>query len=231
MTDDAHPWDDAPEDHPPAYFLPLEPTSHAGKRIAAGKGKKKKPKKEKPPAVPRLPTKEIALTGDEVKRGVSERSRSAANLKIEGYTYAEIADLLEFESPADARRAVESVLAAIHGPGELETVRLVVTGRAEAQFKRSFAMAGASFLVLADGTEVPNTDQARWHQQASVDLMNLATITGAKAPSRIEFTPGEERLEAIAAELARRAGHQEILEAEVIDLDVVPDEPDLEDLE
>lgn len=179
-------------------------------------------KKEKKQGIPRLPKPKPPLTGDEVRRGVSERSRSAANLKVEGYSYAEIADLLEYETPQDAERAVTGVLASIHGSDDYETLRLIVTARAEQQFKRSAAMAGADYLVLKDGTKVPNADKIRWHREASNDLMNYALITGTKAPTRVEITPGEADMERIASEILRRQGIEDIVDAEVIELDQIP---------
>lgn len=162
------------------------------------------------------------ITSTEIKRGVSERSRSAANLKVEGYTYDEIARILEFPSATDARRAVESVLAAIHGPGDYDTLRLVVTARAELQLKRSLGMAGADFLVdQKTGKRLPNPEKLRWHQQASVDLMNYAIITGAKAPTKVEITPGEADMETLVSRILSRQGHEDIVDAEVIEMDAI----------
>ena len=220
----AHPWDAA------SRLLPeSEAAKEAQRNRRKGKRGGKKEPKEKKPEIPRLPDKEVAvITGDEVRRGVSDRARAAANLKVEGYTYAEIADKLEFESPQDAKRAVESVLAAIHGPGDYETLRLIATARLEAQIKRTTAMAGADFLVLEDGSQVPNVDKLRWHQAASTDIMNWAIVTGAKAPTKVEITPDEAALERLVAEIATRTGHEDIIEVDVLELTQVP-EPDYDD--
>lgn len=186
------------------------------------KAKPKKKSKSKKTPIPQLPRQEMVLTGDEIRRGVSERSRSAANLKVEGYSYGEIADLLEFDTPADARRAVEGVLAAIHDPGEYDSLRLIAIARAEERLKLSSQMAKADFLVTDDGDRLPNLDKLRWHQAAGVDLMNWALITGTKAPTKIELTPGEADLERIVTEIARRSGHEDIVDAEVIELEALP---------
>src|SRR6185312_5088424 len=94
-----HPWDNAP-------------------------GGKKPHKKKKRDPIPVLPKASKPLTDVDVRRGVSNRARSAANLKVEGYTYQEIADTMELANAAEAKRLVESVLAAIHSDGDLETLRL-----------------------------------------------------------------------------------------------------------
>lgn len=210
----------------------LDPQSETGKAIAdaaRGKGKKRKSKEKdepKPPAIPKAPGTAIEpLTGDEIKRGISQRARSAANLKVEGYSYQDIADLLEFDKAADAKRAVESVLAAIHGPGDYETIRIIAAARAEDALRRSTQMAKANFIQMEDGDRVPNTEQLRWHQQAGTDLMNWAVITGAKAPTKVEITPGDDDMERLVALMLERSGHEEIVDAEVIDLEYIPNEP------
>lgn len=195
-----------------------------------GDGRKKKVKKPPRVAIPVVPDRPAPLSGAEIRRGVSDRARSAANLKVEGYSYLEIADMLELHSADEARRMVESVLASIHGPGDLETLRLVVAARAENLFKQSMAMASADFLVDAETRErLPNPDRARWHQQASVDLMNYATITGAKAPSKVEVTPGEADYDKLVDMIASRMGYSPLREADVLELEVLPDIDDEED--
>jgi hypothetical protein len=185
----------------PAYMdfeEPDHPYDSAPKR-----GKKKSKSK-----IPRLPEKQIVLS-DELRSGVSVRSRAAANLRVEGYTYAEIADILEYD--------------------DAQTIRLIVERRAEEQFRRSFTMGGADYLVLESGKRIANEDKLRWHQQAAVDLMNYAKITGTIAPTRVQITPDEAELDRIITEIAHRAGQEDVLEAEVIELDVIPEITDGDD--
>jgi hypothetical protein len=203
-----HPWDGAPQ---------------GGKK----RGKKRGRREEEPPeqkevAIPRLPSPEPMLTGDEVRRGVSDRNRAAAKLKIKGHSYLEIADIMEFDSAQDAKRAVESVIAATLSPEEIEMTRAVVIARAEEQFRQSVAMGHADYLVDDDGNRIPNERKLQWHQQASNDLLMIATLTGAKAPTKVEFTPGEAELERIVNAIVLRSGHEDIMDAEVIQLDEIP---------
>lgn len=207
-----------------AVFMDFEEPT-AGRRGGPGdpgKGKKgkKKDKKSKAVAIPKLPPMEKPLTGSEVRRGVSDRFRAAAKLKAKGWSYLDIADELEFADAREARKAVESVIAATLEPEEIETQRAIVISRGEELFKQSLAFAQATHFVTEDGERLPNIDQLRWHQQASTDLMNIATLTGAKAPTKVEFTPGEAELERIVNEMVSRAGHEDIVDAEVIDLDI-----------
>lgn len=181
--------------------------------------------KPKPAAIPRLPKPEKPLTDLEMRRGVSNRDKAAVNLKLAGANYQEIAETLEFPSAKDAKRAVERALAVTHTPDEWDTLRLVTQARAEEMFKRSFAMAGADFLVLEDGTKVPNADKLRWHQQAAADLMNHATITGAKAPVKHEITADEEQLAQLVSAMTGHLGVEEVLDAEVLELESLPVDP------
>lgn len=206
-----------------AAYMDFEEPPRQSAPSAPPSGKKKGDDEPKKAVIPRLPDAQPALTGDEIKRGVSNRARSAANLKVEGMSYDEIAQVLDFPDARTAKRAVESVLAAIHGPGDYETLRIIASTRAERQFSRAAAMAGADYLVDGEtGDRIANTDRLRWHQQASTDLMNWAAITGARAPSKVEITPGDEAMDRLLQEIARRAGHEEILDAEVLELEEVP---------
>lgn len=219
----------------PAYMDIEEPAGY-DERVARGiekpgaerAGKKRGRKaagddeKDAKPRIPQLPKASKPLTDVEVRRGVSNRDKSAVNLKLAGASYQEIADALDLKSAAEAKRAVERTLAATHAPEEWQTLRMLAAARAEDLFKRSLAMASADYLVLDDGERVPNTEKLRWHQQAAADLMNHVQITGAKAPTKIEITPDEARMEEIVSEMLRRSGEENIIEADVIELDVIP---------
>lgn len=212
-----------------AVFMDFEePHPYDGAPRGTGRpksGRKKHdddPPEDKKSVVPRLPDPEPMLTGDEVRSGVSDRNRAAAKLKTKGHSYLEIADILEFDSAAAAKRAVESVIAATLAPEEIEMQRALVLARMEEQFKQSNAMGHADFLVDDEGNRIANERKLQWHQQATIDLMNIATLTGAKAPTKIEYSPGEAELDRIVSVLVARSGHEDILDAEVIQLDEIP---------
>ena len=188
---------------------------------SSGKGKKKaaKPKKE---GIPTLPAPTKPLTDLEVRRGVTNRDKSVVNLKLAGASYQDIADQLELSSAGEAKRIYERTLAATHGPEDWQTLRMTAAARAEEMFARSLAMAKADFLITEDGERVPNRDKRGWHAEARNDLVNLVQITGAKAPTKIEITPDEARMEEIVAELLSRSGVEDVIEAEVIELTQLP---------
>jgi hypothetical protein len=172
--------------------------------------------------IPHLPAPVPQLTGDEVRRGVSNRNRAAMKLKSRGFSYLEIAEELDFPTAMDAKRAVESVIAATLTPEEIDMQRALVVSRAEELYKQSIAMATADYLVDDDGERVANDKKLQWHQQASSDLMNIATLTGAKAPTKVEFTPTEVDLERMVERMVQLSGHEDIVDAEVIEWDAIP---------
>lgn len=190
------------------------PPSTGGKKK---RGKKKRGEEPKRVIIPELPATEIMVVGS--KRGVSHRDRAAANLKLDGASYVEIADTLEFDSPEEAKAVVERALSLTHSPDDWDTLRLVAGARAEKILRQSLAMASATYLVDPEtGEHIPNTDRLAWHRQAGVDLMNHAIITGAKAPTKVEITPDEERLDELVRRLVKAQGVEDIVDAEVLDL-------------
>lgn len=187
---------------------------------------KKKPKKDveppKPPPILALPEREPAMKSTEVVRGLSQRAKACVNMRLEGASFMEIADFLEYETPQDARRDCERALAATHPPEDWETLRQVATARAETLFQQSFRYSRADFLIDQDGNQVPNTEKRAWHNQAAQDLMNHAIISGAKAPAKLEVTPGEAALDRLADKMLRRGGYTVAEEAEALELTVIP---------
>lgn len=182
------------------------------------------------PKILRLPEREAPLRPAEVSRGVTQRAKACANMRLEGASFIEIAELLEYRDAAEAKRDFQKALAATHPPEDWETMRQMESARAEKLFKQSIAMASADYLVDEDGNKVANTEKLKWHQQAATDLMNHAVISGAKAPSKLEITPGEAQLEQLVEQMLTRAGHEVTHEAEVLELTQIPTlQGDLED--
>lgn len=186
-----------------------EPAGDEGKEIS------------KPPVL-RLPRRDPPIKSTEVVRGVSQRAKACANMRLEGASFQEIAEVLEYADAKEAKRDCTRALAATHPSEDWETMRQVEVMRAERLFKQSLAMASADYLIDPDGDRVPNSDKLKWHQQAASDLMNHATISGAKAPSKLEITPGEEQLEQLVEKLLERGGYEVMQEAEVLELTQIP---------
>jgi hypothetical protein len=52
--------------------------------------------------------------------------------------------------------------------------------------------------------------------------MNIVTITGAKAPTKVEFNPAEEEIERLVQRIVEQSGHEDIVDADVIELTATP---------
>lgn len=189
------------------------------------------PRTPKPKAqhIPKLPPIEISA---EIIAEASTRGQACVNLRLEGVPWPEVVKLLDFADVVSAQQTYYATLASMHPQSNWEVLRQEAALRAEAQFRRSFAMAGAETLLVTvekeDGTTeqraVPNTDRLRWHEQANKDLALLVNITGAKAPARLEVTASTAELnQMVQVLLASHAGAAE-LEADVFDLDELPAE-------
>jgi hypothetical protein len=174
--------------------------------------------------IPKLPKQDqLKISDAEMRAGIPAKAAAAANLKLRGASYQKIAEVLEYEHPRDAQSDVLKVLAMTHSPDEWETMRVVAGARAEMLLEQALDMASADYLVDATtGEHLPNDERRLWHAAAGVALMNWVTITGAKAPSKVEITPGEVQLENIVRELIDRTGHTEVHEADVLELEVLP---------
>ena len=174
------------------------------------------------PKILKLPEREKPLRPSEVAHGVTQRAKACANMRLDGASFMEIAEVLEYRDAAEAKRDFQRALAATHPPEDWETMRHMESARAEKLFKQSIAMASADYLLDEEGNKVANTEKLKWHQQAAADLMNHAVISGAKAPTKMEITPGEAQLEQIVEQLIARSGHEVVHEAEVLELTQIP---------
>lgn len=179
------------------------------------------------PVLPRIEISAADLEG-EISEGLERRDVAATNMRIAGAPFSEIARVLEYESPAAAKRAVLGALAQTHPVEDWETMRTLEIARAEQAFARSTAMANADYLVDKDhpGELIPNRDKIRWHAEARQDLAVHAMISGAKAPTRVEITPSEQEYEVLVQRMIEASGHEDVIEAEVLEIDDLPGEPD-----
>lgn len=208
-----------------AAFMDFDPPPADGwidRGVARGEKTPKPPRDEADeplyPPVMRLPDREPPLKSTEVRHGISQRAKSCANMRLEGFSFLEIAETLEYESAREAKRDFQRAMAASHTAEDWETMRQVESMRAEKLFRQSFEMAQAPYLLDDEGNKVPNSDRLKWHQQAAADLMNHATISGAKAPSKLEFTPGEAQFEELVTKMLERSGYEIAEEADVLEL-------------
>lgn len=176
--------------------------------------------------IPVLPQSNVPI--EEIRGNPTMRARACVNLRIERTPWAEIVRLLEYDTVEQARADFLRAIASMHKPEEAETMRLLTIANAEQLLQRSMAMASADFLVDVDSPtkKIPNRDRLRWHAQAGTDLNLLATITGVKAPLRVEITPTEEQYELLTAAVLQARGVEPIIEAEVLELEELPEAPE-----
>jgi hypothetical protein len=178
--------------------------------------------------IPVLPASTVPI--EEIRGKPDRRARACVNLRIERTPWPEVVRLLEYSSLEEARADFLKAIASMHREEEAETMRLLTIANAELLLQRSMAMAGADFFVDAEDPEhkIPNRDRLRWHAQAGADLNLLATITGVKAPLRVEVTPTEEQYAALTAAVLAARGVSPVVEAEVLELEEIREIPEEE---
>lgn len=212
-------------------FEQPERKSEKRKKVQEELGQTPKPKKTLKGRVPMLPSLDVdpEKVGDPDQRAVA-----CANMRLAGAPFHEIAKALDYSDATSAKAAFIAAMASLNPLEDLETLRQSEAMRAEQLFRRSFAMAGADYLVVTeegeDGevieTRVPNTDRLRWHEQAGKDLALHAMITGAKAPSRVEVTATTQELNRMVDVLLHAEGGPGVVEADVFQITELPAEPE-----
>lgn len=184
---------------------------------------------KKPPRpkqqVPRLPRRPVEP--DQIVKP-DQRAVACVNMKLAGAPFHEIAEHLGYASPSAAEQAYVSALAGMYPVETWESLRQVEAMRAEQLFRQSLAMAQADYLVVEDedGNEiqVPNTERRQWHEQAGKDLMMHATITGAKAPARVEVNANTQEInQMVEIILSQQRGESTAIEASIWDVADIPE--------
>lgn len=205
-----------------AVYLDFEdPAMQRAADTAVRPGRKPKKRTE----IPVLPASTVPI--DEIRGHPDRRARACVNLRVERVPWARVVEILEYDSVEQARTDFLRVLSTMHKPEEAETMRLLTIANAETLLHRSMAMAGADFLVDVDAPQkkIPNRDRLRWHTQAGADLNLLAALTGVKAPVKLEITPTEEQYAVLTAAILASRGYAPVVEADVLELEQLPDEP------
>jgi AraC-like DNA-binding protein len=156
----------------------------------------------------------IPVTGNGQQGGMGirgdamQRAAEAWHLRVLGKTWTEIAHQVGYANDANVIRAVRRFVGRLPEPSPEET-RTVWRARMEHLW----------------GIAVRDADAGRpGALRAGVAIADRASrFDGLDAPQRVELSPGSEVLDAMVAEMMRRSGRPEIVDAEVIDLEYVPD--------
>ena len=150
-----------------------------------------------------------------------KRAWAAFAMRKRMIPFEEIADFLEYDTPAHARAAVYGIVAATARPEDTETLRLTITAGLEDQLRRSITMASANEFIDGEGTRYPNHDRLAWHAEARRDYEVLARISGAQAAAQIQLlSPEAAELDQIVRAIEAAQGRQ-IVEADVVDVEVI----------
>lgn len=140
-----------------------------------------------------------------------QRAAEGWHLRVIGRTWQQIADELGYANPSNAHRAVMRFAGTIPDP-KPDTLREMWRARME----RLWSLAHRDAEAGRPGA-----------LRAGVAIADRASrLDGLDAPTRYEVSPGEVELQRIVDEIVSRSGHDEIQDAEVIDLLPIESSPD-----
>lgn len=179
-------------------------------------------KRDERRVIPVLPRSDVPI--EDIRGNPTLRSRACVNLRVERVPWPEIVRMLEYDTVEKARADFLRQIASMHKIEEAETLRLLTIANAEQLLRRSMAMASADYFVDAEDPDnkIPNTERLRWHEQAGRDLNTFATITGVRAPLRVEVTPTEEQYALLTQVILESRGIEQQHEPDVLELDTIP---------
>jgi hypothetical protein len=141
-----------------------------------------------------------------------QRAADAWALRIQGKTWAQIAAALGYAYAGNAARAVRAFVGRLPAP-DPEQARTLWRERMEHLFS-----------IAADDAAEGKPGALR---AAVAIAQRAAAMDGLDAPAKMMLTADERQLEALAQTILARSGHAEVLEADVLELEVInPDEDD-----
>lgn len=149
------------------------------------------------------------------------RAAAAVALRIDGAGYSDIARVLDYSSAQRARQAIENALAEQAGtPEQIEHIRWLNARRLEKILNS----------LMRRATNPKDPDHLQYARMAVVVIDRHAKLYGADAPQKmaVQITPGQSELEAWVMQTARQVMAIED-EGDIIDAEVVEDEPTEED--
>lgn len=140
-----------------------------------------------------------------------QRAAEGWHLRVIGRTWQQIADELGYANPSNAHRAVMRFAGTIPDP-KPDTLREMWRARME----RLWTLAHRDAENGRPGA-----------LRAGVAIADRASrLDGLDAPTRFELTPADAEIERIVDLIARRAGHEVIQDAEVLELDAIEAPPE-----
>jgi hypothetical protein len=193
------------------------------------KGKTRTPKKPRKPLKERIPVLPPLEIDPEAITRPDTRAAAVVNLRMVGTPWPDVVKELGYASVQSAQNAYYSALASLHPVENWEVLRQVEGMRAENLLGQAMRMASADYLVDDKGNRIANSDKLRWHDQALKALQVHATITGAKAPARVEVSASTQELNAMVQVLMQQHQGEIESEASIWDIEDVEDAEIVED--
>lgn len=144
---------------------------------------------------------------------ITLRSRAAAAMRVHGTPYAEIAEVLEYESEAAARVAVETALVStVTDMKAYESLRAISSLRIEALLK-----------VSMEGALRRNADQLSYLRAAGGFIDRYNALHGLNAPQRIQMVnPDAQEFENVITVVLEAQRGGEPKESDPFALEAVP---------
>lgn len=166
------------------------------------------------------PPADLVQAGKEIEKGKEvavpkNRAAAALQLRIDGAGWGDIAKVLEFDTPADARNAVEFALAQeTKSTEDIEQIRFLEARRMERILTS----------LMRRATSPNDPDHLAYARTAMVVIDRHAKLYGADAPQQLNVTynPVAGQIEQWVATMARQV-HGEIQEADILDVEVIND--------
>lgn len=133
---------------------------------------------------------------EQAKKTPKTRAEAGAALLVQGASFKDIADMLDYPSPQVAKVSVERVLASTVSAPEKEAMRSVVHQRYEKLLKS----------VMARATNPKDAQHLAYNARANAIVDRMSKLHGLDAPTQVQITPTQEYLEEYTKELQRKMG-------------------------
>jgi hypothetical protein len=144
------------------------------------------------------------------------KAQAGLTLKLKGASWSDIARVLEYSSPTQARTAVERALAtASNSPESIEQMRTL-------QRKRYDRLLLA---VMGKALKEDDPNQLAYHARAVAVVDRISALDGLNAAQQVQVTASDETIQAYVANMAKLAGfNTKAIEGEILDADVIEGE-------
>lgn len=121
---------------------------------------------------------------ERAKKTPQTRVEAAMAFALSGASFAEIARLLEYDSPSAAKNAVERMLASTVTISEKNSLRKVAAARYELLLKS----------VMPRATNPKDSSQLAFNQRAHALIDKIVRLHGLEAPQQVQITPSDQYL-------------------------------------